>query len=462
MLNVIKKYFLLLVVGLALLSSAQAAAQMNNDASKATFKDFYLQSRVTHYDRNASDDPNCLPQLPTITAGGVAGGGGGGGGGGSTTPTTGSNNTERAWNFLVGQGFSAVQTAGILGNFMIESGMEPRRVQGGGFQTADAPVAGKGYGLAQWTDAPRQNALKNFAASQNQPVGSLDLQLNFVMHELATSESSSNGIRNQTTIESATIFWLDRYERAGVRAEGERIAAAKKIFDQYSKQTTATPSQPATGGSGGSPTNPAPAAPASGGAGGGGCAVPQPQVGGEAGGGAGGGGSGSSGGGSGGGGAVSGSCTATAPIYGNGGNGRQLKQADFEKLYGPGGSAATGNMVSVDFLGKSVQVHKLVASCLQAVANEIKASNINYTVRSIGGFRIVGGAGGAKLEDGYHYYGVAVDINPDTNPYTSGTAPHDMPQAYVDIFHRHGWSWGGNWRSVKDYMHFEFNGLSVP
>jgi hypothetical protein len=26
-------------------------------------------------------------------------------------------------------------------------------------------------------------------------------------------------------------------------------------------------------------------------------------------------------------------------------------------------------------------------------------------------------------------------------------------------FHAIGWTWGGDWRSLKDYMHFSVNGL---
>lgn len=72
-----------------------------------------------------------------------------------------------------------------------------------------------------------------------------------------------------------------------------------------------------------------------------------------------------------------------------------------------------------------------------------------------------------------HAYGLAIDINPLMNPYVSGI--YVLPKnatAYKNrnlmrlgminqnsivyqIFHKYGWSWGGNWRSRKDYQHFE-------
>jgi len=68
-----------------------------------------------------------------------------------------------------------------------------------------------------------------------------------------------------------------------------------------------------------------------------------------------------------------------------------------------------------------------------------------------------------------HAYGFAIDINPVQNPYIkgkivlppnavydttkSGTLTYDSP--VVRTFIRLGWSWGGNWKSLKDYQHFE-------
>ncbi len=68
-----------------------------------------------------------------------------------------------------------------------------------------------------------------------------------------------------------------------------------------------------------------------------------------------------------------------------------------------------------------------------------------------------------------HAYGFAIDINPVQNPYIKGrvvlppgavydkrkpgTLAPDSP--VVKIFIRLGWTWGGNWKSLKDYQHFE-------
>lgn len=75
-----------------------------------------------------------------------------------------------------------------------------------------------------------------------------------------------------------------------------------------------------------------------------------------------------------------------------------------------------------------------------------------------------------------HAYGTAIDLNPLINPYVRGSRV-DPPggTAYVDrrggdpalitadgavvqAFAAIGWTWGGTWRSAKDYQHFSLSG----
>lgn len=76
-----------------------------------------------------------------------------------------------------------------------------------------------------------------------------------------------------------------------------------------------------------------------------------------------------------------------------------------------------------------------------------------------------------------HAYGLAVDINPLENPeIRDGRADPPAAAAWADrsrsgpatirdgdaawrAFRAIGWTWGGNWHSLKDYMHFSANGL---
>jgi len=74
-----------------------------------------------------------------------------------------------------------------------------------------------------------------------------------------------------------------------------------------------------------------------------------------------------------------------------------------------------------------------------------------------------------------HGYGVAIDINPVQNPYVRGstilppTGAEYLIRAEVhpgmiikgdvcyQAFVSRGWTWGGDWNSLKDYQHFEKN-----
>lgn len=73
-----------------------------------------------------------------------------------------------------------------------------------------------------------------------------------------------------------------------------------------------------------------------------------------------------------------------------------------------------------------------------------------------------------------HAFGDAIDINPFHNPYVSGgIVIPALAEAYADrerevpglitteiteMFAEIGWGWGGNWNSIKDWMHFSATG----
>jgi len=69
----------------------------------------------------------------------------------------------------------------------------------------------------------------------------------------------------------------------------------------------------------------------------------------------------------------------------------------------------------------------------------------------------------AKGGSSYHNYGLAIDI---VLIIDGKTASWDMSTDFdidkvpdwmecVKIFKSHGWEWGGDWKSIKDYPHFQ-------
>lgn len=94
-------------------------------------------------------------------------------------------------------------------------------------------------------------------------------------------------------------------------------------------------------------------------------------------------------------------------------------------------------------------------------------------------YRVI--AGSSVLS--YHAQGLAVDINPQYNPYVtfgadgSASIEPENGQAYADremffpmkithddlcyrLFTEHGFVWGGDWDTPKDYQHFEWDSAS--
>ncbi len=52
-----------------------------------------------------------------------------------------------------------------------------------------------------------------------------------------------------------------------------------------------------------------------------------------------------------------------------------------------------------------------------------------------------------------HSWGIAIDLNPKTNPYSPNLTT-DMPADLVNIWKDNGWGWGGDWGNSKDPQHF--------
>ena len=68
----------------------------------------------------------------------------------------------------------------------------------------------------------------------------------------------------------------------------------------------------------------------------------------------------------------------------------------------------------------------------------------------------------ARGGSSYHNYGLAVDfalmINNNVSWDIKGDWDGDKVSDWmevVEIFKKYGWEWGGNWKSMKDYPHFQ-------
>lgn len=107
-------------------------------------------------------------------------------------------------------------------------------------------------------------------------------------------------------------------------------------------------------------------------------------------------------------------------------------------------------------IGKVIPISKYGWSDEKSMQDN-NTSAFNY--RFISGSRVISN----------HAAGLAIDINPALNPYIKNGSSlpenciYDTTKAgtilsdseLVKEFKRRGWQWGGDWKSLKDYQHFE-------
>lgn len=127
------------------------------------------------------------------------------------TQIVGSNNVEKAWNFYISQGFSKEATAGILGNYMRESRMNPSIVERGN---------NIGFGIAQWSFARRIN-LVTWLNKNNYAASSLEGQLRFSiveMQKMSFGKYNYSSFKRINNVKEATAVFEKYFERAGVVA----------------------------------------------------------------------------------------------------------------------------------------------------------------------------------------------------------------------------------------------------
>ena len=139
----------------------------------------------------------------------------------------GNDNIQKGYNFFVKNGFSAEQSAGLIGNFRWESGMDPTNTNSSG-----------AHGIAQWLDSsgsPRRTGLTEFAQKIGQEnEDDLAVQLQYVLYEFRNGEQAAAAdLKAQTTVEGATGSVFYKYERAGDSTLPDRVKLAQEVFDQY-------------------------------------------------------------------------------------------------------------------------------------------------------------------------------------------------------------------------------------
>lgn len=109
---------------------------------------------------------------------------------------------------------------------------------------------------------------------------------------------------------------------------------------------------------------------------------------------------------------------------------------------------------------KALRVHRLVSGDLSNILDEIWfAFGANQKAIEAAGMHLIGGGYNWRMMRGkgalsMHALGIAVDFDPARNGLGDPTPEMDM--RVVEIFEKHGWTWGGRWSPQRrDGMHFQ-------
>jgi flagellum-specific peptidoglycan hydrolase FlgJ len=172
----------------------------------------------------------------------------------STSPSNGtvdisnSGSTKKAvWDFFTGMGYSKEATAGIMGNFQQESGIDPTKIQGNG--------KGPAAGIAQWENYNKKSArwadMNKYAQSKGKDWTDLQSQLEFVHKELEGSAPDTytasllkkrggiEKLKSLTNVRDAVKMFEETFERAGKPMWENRYKYADNIYNEFANSNSA-------------------------------------------------------------------------------------------------------------------------------------------------------------------------------------------------------------------------------
>ncbi|MDX6241339.1 MAG: hypothetical protein QOG10_6163 [Kribbellaceae bacterium] len=205
-----------------------------------------------HFELRVQMNGNQLdPVDPTDQVGDAASdpnSGGCGCGNGSGGPLVGTNNQQKAFNFFASNGYSKEQAAGIVGNMIHESGVEPARKQdtppGSVTHPSDVVGSAGGWGIVQWTPAGKMITPSKRQGADDKTIESLEFQLSFLKQQLDGTGPVPEGgagqqLKKAKTVEEAAVAFGRYFERFAGKDDlsnpkyAERKTAATQVLDTF-------------------------------------------------------------------------------------------------------------------------------------------------------------------------------------------------------------------------------------
>lgn len=161
------------------------------------------------------------------------------------------------WRYLWEQIGNEYGVAGLMGNLQAESGLNPENLQNSyekklgmndreyteavddlRYQKDQFVQDGAGYGLAQWTYWSRKRDLYEYAEESGKSIGDLQMQLDFLIAELARYKAVFKVLLNAASVREASDAVLLKYERPADQSEQNqerRAALGQKFYDEFAK-----------------------------------------------------------------------------------------------------------------------------------------------------------------------------------------------------------------------------------
>jgi hypothetical protein len=140
-----------------------------------------------------------------------------------------SNNEAIAYSYFINKGLTDVQSAGIIGNLMQESGMDPTISQYDG---------GEGRGIAQWSaggrwDTDSGDNENDFASQSGEDPWALNTELDFIWFELTNFPGYGLAdLQGATSVGDAVYAFMSDYERCGDCDQSQRDAYANDALSE--------------------------------------------------------------------------------------------------------------------------------------------------------------------------------------------------------------------------------------
>ena len=141
-------------------------------------------------------------------------------------------NAHAAFTFFLGKGLTRIQSAGVVGNLMQESNVDPASRQAGGL----------GRGIAQWSVGDRWDHrsgdnLAWFARTHGGTSMTLHTQLEFLWFELETFPSFGLAeLRRAGTLSAAEYAFQVHDEACGRCNEAKRLQNAEQVLTAFGSE----------------------------------------------------------------------------------------------------------------------------------------------------------------------------------------------------------------------------------